>query len=117
VTRETAANKALRFLPVERVRCGVYNFEHFAVKNEAAESIGDLEGFIVDPPARKVRYAVVNPHGFFARPRLVPVPGTRVDTEHEALLVDDPISRCEPFESSRFPELSDEDVLTAVFAA
>lgn len=115
---ETTVNKALRFLPVERVRCGVYNFEHFAVRNESAEPIGDLEGFIVDPPARKVRYAVVNPRGLFARPRLVPVPGARVDTESEALLVDGPpLSRCETYDSSRFPELSDEDVLTAVFAA
>jgi hypothetical protein len=95
----------------------VCQFEKFAVKNDAAEPIGNLEGFIIDPPARKIRYVVVNPRGLFSRPCLVPVPGARLDGEAEALLVDEPLSRCEPFDASRYPEVSDEDVITAVFAA
>jgi hypothetical protein len=117
VDAEIAANTALRFLPAERVRCGVYRFERFAVKNEAAEPIGDLAGFIIDPPARKVRFAVVNPRGLFARPCLVPVADARLDSEAEALMVNDSLSGCEAFDRARFPEISDEDVLTAVFAA
>jgi len=117
VARETAANTALRFLPAERVRCGACHFEQFAVKNESAEPIGKLEGFIVDPPARKIRFVVVHPRGVLSRSCLVPLSDARLDQEAEALLVDAPLSRCEPFDSSRYPEVSDEDVITAVFAA
>jgi hypothetical protein len=95
----------------------VCQFEKLAVKNDAAEPIGDLKGFIVDPPARKVRFVVVHPRGTFSRSRLVPMPGARLDAESEALLVDEPLSDCERFDASRYPEVSDEDVLTAVFAA
>ena len=114
---KTAANTALRFLPAGRVKFGMYQFAKFSVKNESAEPIGNLAGFIIDPPARKIRYVVVNPRGLFSRPCLVPVPGARLDGEAEALLVDEPLSRCEPFEASRYPVVSDEDVITAVFAA
>lgn len=117
MARGSPSESTLRYLPARRVRCGVYNGQSLSVENESAEPIGDLDGFIVDPPARKVCYAVVHPRGIFARPRLVPLPGTRLDAEREALLVDGPLSRCEPFDAARFPELSDEDVLTAVFAA
>jgi hypothetical protein len=48
---------------------------------------------------------------------LVPLPGARLDPEREALLVEGPLSGYERFEASRFPEMTDEDVLTAVFAA
>jgi hypothetical protein len=95
----------------------VCQFENFAVKNDSAEPIGELEGFIIDPPARKIRYVVVHPRGFFARPCLVPVLGARLDTESEALLVDGSLSRCEPFDRSSYPDLTDDDVLTALFAA
>lgn len=114
---QVIANTALRFLPAQKVRCGACHFEQFAVKNGSEERIGALEGFIVDPPARKVRYVVVNPHGLFTRPRLVPMPGARIDAESEALLVAGSLSRCEPFDRALYPDLSDEDVLTAVFAA
>jgi hypothetical protein len=117
VLRETTANTALRFLPADRTRFGRCQIEKFAVKNESAEPIGELEGFIIDPPARKIRYVVVHPRGFLSRPCLVPLPGTRLDTESATLLVEEPLSGCEPFDAARFPEVSDEDVLTAVFAA
>jgi hypothetical protein len=115
--RQAPAQTSLRYLPADRVKCGEYRFEQLAVKNASAEPIGDLDGFIVDPPARKVRFAVVHPRGMFATRRLVPVPGVRFDPSRDALLVDASISRCEPFDASRFPEFSDEDVMTAVFAA
>lgn len=117
VIRQTAANTALRFLPAGRASCRVCQFEKFAVKNDAAEPIGELEGFIIDPPARKIRYMVVHPRGLLSRSCLVPLSDARLDAEAEALLVDEPLSRCEPFRASRYPEVSDEDVLTAVFAA
>jgi PRC-barrel domain len=117
VAAEIPANKTLRFLPAEKARFGLCHFEKFAVKNDSAERIGELEGFIIDPPARKLRYVVVHPRGMFSRPRLVPLPGARIDAQSEALLVDESLSRCEPFDSARYPEISDDDVITALFAA
>jgi PRC-barrel domain len=117
VAAQTVANKTLRFLPADKARFGLCHFEKFAVKNDSAERIGELEGFIIDPPARKIRFVVVHPRGLFSRPCLVPLPGARIDAESEALHVDETLSRCEPFDSSRYPELSDDDVITALFAA
>lgn len=114
---EVTANTALRFLPARKVRIGACHFEKFSVKNESQERIGALEGFIVEPGARKIRYAVVNPRGLFAQPCLVPIPGTRINAESETLFVDGPLSGCEPFDRSSYPAFSDEDVVTAVFAA
>jgi hypothetical protein len=117
VAAQVTANTALRFLPARKVRIGACHFEKFAVKNESGERIGALAGFIVDPGARKTHHAVVHPRGLFAQPCLVPIPGIRINAESETLFVDGPLSRCEPFDRSRYPEFSDEDVMTAVFAA
>jgi hypothetical protein len=117
VAAEVIANTALRFLPARKVRIGACHFEKFLVKNESGERMGALEGFIVEPGARKIRYAVVHPRGLLAQPCLVPLPGTRIDAESETLVVDGSLSGCEPFDRSSYPKFSDEDVVTAVFAA
>jgi hypothetical protein len=112
------ANSPFRYLPARRVRCGVFNGKSLRVVNDSAQSIGNLDGLIIDPSARKARFVVIQPRGFLPQqPRLVPLPGARLDPEREALLVEGPLSGYERFEASRFPEMTDEDVLTAVFAA
>jgi hypothetical protein len=114
---ERAVKSPLRYLPARRVRCGVFNGKALRVENDSAEPIGKLDGFLIDPSARKARFVVVHSRGFLPQPRLVPLEGARLNPEREALLVEGPLSRYEAFEASRFPEMSDEDVLTAVFAA
>jgi hypothetical protein len=114
---DRAANSVFRYLPARRVRCGVFNGKALHVENESAEPIGKLDGFLIDPSARKALFAVVQPRGFFPQPRLIPLEGARLDPQREALLVEGPVSQYERFEAARVPEMSDEDVLTAVVAA
>jgi PRC-barrel domain len=109
---------ALRYIPAGQVRWGGTPLPRLNVRNDG-EPLGKLEGFIISPSARRVRYAVVQPYGFFEKPRLVPLAGARLDKANGgSLLVDDEeISRCETFDAERYPRMSDDDLLTAVFAA
>jgi hypothetical protein len=109
---------ALRYIPAGQVRCGGTALPRLTVRN-GEEPLGKLEGFIVSPSSRKVRYAVVQPHGFFEKPRLVPLDDARLEQGNGgSLLVDDEeITRCETFDAERYPRMSDDDLLTAVFAA
>jgi hypothetical protein len=109
---------ALRYIPAGQVRWGGTALPRLTVRN-GAEQLGKLEGFVICPPTRKVRYAVVQPYGFFEKPRLVPLSGARLDQANGgSLLVDDEgIMRCETFDAKRYPRMSDDDLLTAVFAA
>ncbi|HEX2445918.1 MAG TPA: PRC-barrel domain-containing protein [Vicinamibacterales bacterium] len=109
---------ALRYIPAGQVRCGGTPLPRLTVRN-GAEQLGKLEGFIVSPSSRKVRYAVVQPHGFFEKPRLVPLAAAHLDqADGGSLHVDDEeIARCETFDAERYPRMSDDDLLTAVFAA
>ena len=110
--------EALRYIPAGKVRCGGTPLPRLTVRN-GAESLGKLEGFIVCPSTRKVRYAVVQPYGFFEKPRLLPLTDARIEhADGGSLHVDDQeISRYETFDAERFPRMSDDDLLTAVFAA
>jgi hypothetical protein len=109
---------ALRYIPAGQVRWGGTPLPRLTVRN-GAEPLGKLEGFIISPSSRKVRYAVVQPYGFFEKPRLVPLADARIDQENGgSLRIDDEeITRCETFEADRYPRMSDDDLLTAVFAA
>jgi hypothetical protein len=108
----------LRYIPAGQVRWGGTPLPRLTVRN-GSEQLGKLEGFIICPSTRKVRYAVVQPYGFFEKPRLLPLAGAHLEHENGgSLQVDDEeISRCEKFDAERYPRMSDDDLLTAVFAA
>jgi PRC-barrel domain len=70
--------------------------------------VGRLDGIVVDPMERRVRYLVVdnerhpNHHTY-----LIPIGATRVDLERQALCVDgDDLVRCQEFDRNAFRSFS-----------
>jgi len=79
--------------------------------------LGQLEGFIVDPIARRLQYLVVKTSGWLGLTRLMPLESARIDVDGHTieLLDDDTVDRSEPFRPERFPAFSDTDLIAAIF--
>jgi sporulation protein YlmC with PRC-barrel domain len=110
----------LRYLNATRLEGPVPRFDRLVVLNSEGRRVGRLDGIIIDPAQRRVRYLVVDDSGFFKHHRyLLPLAPTRVDTERPALRVDidsADLTRCEDFDPAAFPRFSDDDLLVALFA-
>ena len=108
----------LRYLSADHVEGPRSTFERFEVRNVDDEKIGRLDGVLVDPPARRMRYLVVDVGTFRHRLHLVPLEATRVDHDAHALRVDmerDDMASAPPFDPHTVVRFSDEDLLTAMF--
>jgi PRC-barrel domain len=82
--------------------------------------LGDLDGVVIDPEKRRLRYFVVTSPGWFNRRRyLVPADAApRIDAESHTLRIDlNPrdVCACEEFDGS-LREFSDDDLIAATFA-
>jgi hypothetical protein len=111
-----AADNTLRFLePRMAVVAGEF-CEGMTVRS-AAGILGQLQGLVVDPLARRLRYLVVKTSGLFGGAQLLEISSARID--HQAhqieLLDDDAVSRSQPFQRELFPAYSDDDLLAALF--
>src|SRR5262245_54706911 len=80
-----SAPSDLRYLePIQATIDGV-RCEDMTVRAATGGVLGRLQGFIVDPVARQLRYFVVRTSGIMGRSRLLPVIGARFDLEHRAI--------------------------------
>jgi len=99
----------LRYLPSDRVE-GPLPCDHVDILNHDNQSIGALDGVIVDLSTDRLRYLVVDSRLRPGHDRfLLPFNAIEVDLEQRALRVDiDPASlaRCEPFDPRAFKALS-----------
>lgn len=82
--------------------------------------LGTLDGVLVDPERRQVRYYVVGRkrRWFGSRHYLLPLRATRLDRDRHALEVDveaDEIPRLIEVDLNELPRFSDDDLLTALF--
>jgi len=113
-------NAQLRYLSATDVEGPLPTFEGFEVRDRQDRRIGKLDGIIIDPSERRVRYLVVNERTFVRRHRvLLPLESARVDAERAALHVDldtDDLDDLQEFDTRRFPTFSDDDLITAIFA-
>lgn len=83
----------------------------------AARSVlGQLQGFVVDPVTRRLRFFVVQ-MGLLGRSRLLPVGGASIDVNNRTieLLDSEAIRLSQPFKRDMFPAFSDDDLITAIF--
>ena len=107
----------LRYINANHVESSVEDLAGFDVITEAGKRLGELDGLIVDPPERRIRYLVVHRNGLFGRRRvLVPMASARLDVDHKSLQVElESEADCPAFEPRAFPPFSDEDLVSAVF--
>lgn len=84
------------------------------------EKLGDIDGVLIEPSARRVRYFVVKPSGWLPRGRyLVPIDNVAsVERDRNVLRIEsaaDELPR-ETFKPNAVRPFNDEDVVTVMFA-
>jgi hypothetical protein len=119
--RSDKAHQTLCYLDAARVASPAGSLDGARLQCRSNETIGRLEGVLIDPSERRLRYYVVKSAGWFRNRRYLlsadqiaqvgPVERTlRLDVDSQELKL------CDEFDSEEIREFSDEDVVTAMFA-
>jgi len=111
--RTAAPARRLRYVPMDIVAKGRGSQVPLAVRNDAGEALGDLDGLLADGDLGAVRYAVVDAGGLLTHRRyLLPIRLLRYDERVGALRVDidkDVAARYPAFDADEFERLNEED--------
>ena len=111
----------LRHLDAAKVETPMGTLAHIPVLSPSTGSLGQLEGIIIDPSERHVRYYVVESKRWMKTHRyLLPDVPMRLDPDCRALHVDlerDELSNFPELEEDDFPQFSDDDLISSMFAA
>ena len=115
------AESTLRYIPAKHVDTPAGRLDGTVLVTSSDEPVGTLEGMIIDPIARHVRYFVVRSRNWLkTHLHLVPATPARLDTEHNALHVDikpEDLPHLQEIRSDTFERYSEEDLIAALFPA
>jgi hypothetical protein len=114
---DAAPETTLRYLDRNQAKIGGKCCDDITVRAATGHPLGRLEGFIIDPTQRQLRYFVIRTTWLPGGSRLIPLTAARLNVEDHAieLLSDDhELTPAANFPS--FPQFSDEDFLNAIFA-
>ena len=115
-----ATESHLRHLEAAKVGTPIGNLGHIPVLSPTEGRLGQLEGVIIDPTERHVRYYVVESPGWLKSHRyLLPQMPLRLDPDCKALHVDmeaDDLSELPELNDDEFPTFNDDDFVTALFS-
>ena len=88
----------LRYVDADRVTAPDLSFDGLKVRNDAMDTLGSVEGFVVDNASMRPYYVVVDSGGWFkSKDFLVPIGHARLDDDRDALVVNIPKERIERF--------------------
>src|SRR5262249_48764891 len=109
----------LRYLDAERLDTSAGRLDDVLVVSPSHEKLGKLDGVVVDPCQRQVRYYVLERAGWFSsRHYLLPLGPARFLPDRRAVEVDletDEIGNLEQVDPAALPRFSDEDLISAMF--
>jgi hypothetical protein len=104
----------LRYVDANRITAPDFAFEGMKVRNDAMETLGKVQGFIVDNASMRPYYVVVDSGGWFkSKEFLVPIGHARIDSDRDAIVVGLTKSRIENFpgfDRDEFQRLSEDEV-------
>jgi hypothetical protein len=107
------------YVDADHVERALPTFDRLEVLTHDDHKLGRLDGIIIDPADRRVRFLVVDEGGFFRRHRfLLPLTSTQVDIDRPALRVDverNALDGCADFDRDAYPDFGDDQLLTAIF--
>lgn len=110
----------LRYLDAHSVRCSAGHLSDFRVCTEDAEQIGSVNGVLISPSLRQLRYFVIETPGLFTHRRyLLPAEtGAVVQRDSKTLQIGSSKDELEleSFKLGSVPHCSDDDLLQAMFA-
>jgi hypothetical protein len=117
-TAEVASD--LRYLDAHSVRCSAGHLSDFRVCTEDAEPIGSVNGVLISPSLRQLRYFVIEKPGLFMHRRyLLPAEAGAV-VQHDSKTLQIGSSKheleMETFKPGSVPPFSDDDLLQTMFA-
>jgi hypothetical protein len=111
---DTTFASRLRYLAAADVDDTVVDYDGLAVVGADGEGLGEVQGFIVDAPATRLLYVVVDSGGWFRSRRvLIPVGHASLSPDRGALRLDvtrRALTRYPEFHEDSFREFSDEDM-------
>ena len=117
---EPVQSSDLRYLDAEHVHCCGGSLGGLEVRTADDESLGHLDGVLLDPAQRRVCYLVVHSSGLLRTRRyLLPVDAApHVEAENGILRVEAHANEVSParFDVRAVRPFSPEDVVTAMFA-
>ena len=108
----------LCYLSADHLEGPLPTFDRLDLRTFEDEPIGRLDGIIIDRPAKRMRYFVVDTGDGAHHRVLLPLCPTRLDAKTHTLCVDvkeSELERCEAFDPRAFRTLSDEDLRKVVF--
>jgi len=110
----------LRYVDASRLNSPAGDLAHLDFRGIDDQKIGTLDGVVVEPETRRLRFFVVESPGWLkARRILLPADlPARIDSETRTLRVDiEPgdLAQCEEFDSADAPEHSDDDLIASMF--
>ncbi len=108
----------LCYIDADRVESDAGRLNRLDVRDTANRRLGELDGFIVDPTARRLRYFVIGARHWLRRHRyVVPLCPAALDSEHHALRIDpepSTLAACRDFDPEIYRTFSDEDAVAAL---
>jgi PRC-barrel domain len=118
--RMETAEARLRYIDGSKVETPGGLLDQLDVLNYEDSNVGRVEGIVVDPAERQVRYFVVKSRRpFRARHYLLPLAPATIDAENKALHVDvqaDDLAELIDGPAKAFPPFTDDDLLDALFS-
>jgi hypothetical protein len=116
----TAETDSLRYLEANAVDCPTGKLEGLCVVSQDDEALGVVNGVLIDPVTRQLRYFVVQAARLFNRRRyLVPADAPAVMiADDKTLRVEQPFESIvrQRFDSRSVPRFSDDDLMAALFS-
>ena len=117
---QTVAGESLRYLDANAVECPAGKLEGLSLFSQDDEALGVIDGVIIDPVTRRLRYYVVQASRVFNRRRyMVAADSPAVVLPNDrAVRVEAPSDSIirSRFDSRSVPRFSDEDLLSALFS-
>jgi hypothetical protein len=117
---ERIIDSRLRYVDAARLTTPFGSLGGVELVGAENNKVGRLDGVLIDPRERQLRFFVVESRGWFTtRHYLLSVRPTRIEREQRALRVDiDPeeVSRLPIIHPDALPPFSDEDLIGAMFA-
>lgn len=111
---------ALRYIAAEQVDTPAGRLDGTVLVGPSDQAVGTLDGVVIDPAERRVRYFVVRSCGWLTtRCRLVPATPARFNSRHKTLHVDieaEDLPQLPEVRPSTLARFSDDDLIAALFA-
>jgi len=111
----------LRYLEAQSVRFQEGTLSGFRICTDDAQPLGNVDGVLISPMSRQLRYFVIETPGIFTSRRyLLPADEARaiVEEGRKTLRIDARMDEIhlEAFNASSVPQFSDDDLLAAMFS-